>query len=138
MDKLSSMRFAAVFACLAAGGLMATGCGKDGMELHDVSGSVTFQGQPVPAGTVMFQPDASKGVSGPAGLAIIRDGKYDTSAEGGKGVVGGSHLVRIIGLDGKNVDDMSPEGAPLFPDYEATVDLPKEDSVQDFEVPGKR
>jgi len=123
--------------CFSLAFFLLAGCGKGGLQLYDVSGAVTFDGQPVPAGTVLFQPDQSQGCSGPAGLAIIRDGKYDTAGEGGTGVVGGPHLVRIIGLDGKTLDDMTPEGVPLFPDYTTTVDLPKENSTHDFSVPGK-
>ncbi len=100
-----------------------------------MSGSITFDGQPIPKGTVLFQPDESKGCTGSAGIALIRDGKYDTAAEGGTGVVGGPHLVRIVGLDGKPIDSMSPDGIPLFPDYTTTVELPKANSTQDFAVP---
>ena len=111
------------------------GCRESGPRAYHVSGSVTFEGQPVPAGTVLFQPDESKGCSGPAGLATIHEGKYDTAGPGGKGVVGGAHLVRIIGLDGKPAE-MAPDGVPLFPDYTTTVDLPMEDSEHDFAVTG--
>jgi hypothetical protein len=115
--------------------ILLVGCAKPGPQLYDVSGSVTFDGQPIPKGTVLFQPDESKGCTGSAGIALIRDGKYDTAAEGGTGVVGGPHLVRIVGLDGKPIDSMSPDGIPLFPDYTTTVDLPKANSTQDFAVP---
>jgi hypothetical protein len=110
-----------------------TGCGESGPKVYHVSGSVSYEGQPVPAGTVLFQPDASQGCNGPAGLASIHGGEYDTAKEDGKGVVGGPHLIRIVGLDGKPAE-MAPEGAPLFPDYTTTLDLPQEDSTHDFAV----
>lgn len=112
------------------------GCGESGPKVFHVSGAVTFNGQPIPAGTVMFTPDQSKGGSGPAGLAVIKNGKYDTSSTDGTGVVGGPHIVQIIGLDGKPVE-MSPEGVPLFPDYTTTLDLPKEKTTHDFSITGK-
>jgi len=116
--------------------LVLAGCGQgEGVQRFDVSGTVTYDGQPVPAGTVLFQPDESQGGSGPAGVATIKDGKYDTATENGKGVVGGPHLVRIVGLDGKTIDDMTPMGIPLFPDYTTEVDFPKEDTTHDFQVP---
>lgn len=114
-----------------------TGCGTDGPTAYHVSGAVTHDGQPIPRGTVMFQPDTSKGTSGAAGIALIRDGRYDTAAEGGKGIAGGDYRVRIVGLDGKPVS-MGPEGVPLFPDYTTTVTLPKADSTHDFDVPATR
>jgi hypothetical protein len=120
--------------CLLLVTILLAGCAKPGPQLYDVSGSITFDGQPIPKGTVLFQPDESKGCTGSAGIALIRDGKYDTAAEGGTGVVGGPHLVRIVGLDGKPIDSMSPDGIPLFPDYTTTVDLPKANSTQDFAV----
>lgn len=117
--------------------LALNGCGKkaDGPTRYDLSGSVTFQGQPVPVGSIVFEPDTSKGNSGPGGSARIKDGKYDTSQEGGKGTVGGPHLIRITGMDGKPGDEYSPEGSALFPEYSTTIDLPKETTTHDFDVP---
>jgi hypothetical protein len=37
-------------------------------------------------------------------------------------------------LDGITSPEM-PMGTPLFPDYEFRLDLPTQDSTQDFEVP---
>ena len=113
--------------------VISAGCGKSGPPVYHVAGTVTFKGELVPAGTVLFQPDESQGCTGPAGIARIKDGKYDTAGEGGKGVVGGPHLVRITGLDGKPVE-MAPEGVPLFPEFTTKVDLPAEDSSHDFAV----
>ncbi|MEX1039968.1 MAG: hypothetical protein WDZ51_05030 [Pirellulaceae bacterium] len=110
------------------------GCNAEPSGLYHVSGTIDFNGQPVPAGTILFQPDGSHGAKGPAGIALIRDGKYNTAGPGGKGVVGGPHRVRITGLDGKPVA-MGPEGVPLFPDYSTTIDLPTEDTTHDFSVP---
>jgi hypothetical protein len=59
-----------------------TGCNGTDVPRHDVSGSVIFGGQPVPAGTILFRPDTAQGGSGPAGTAVITGGRYDTSADG--------------------------------------------------------
>jgi len=108
---------------LACGSLL--GCGG-GTKLNRVSGRVTFNGQPVPAGKIYFTPDAAKGNSGPAGFADIKDGAYDTSAAGGQGVAPGPVAVRIEGTDGSKA---------LFVGYQTSVELPQGSSTQDFEVP---
>jgi len=110
--------------------LVLAGCGS-GVSRYDLQGSVTYQGKPVPAGEVTFSPDTSKGNSGPGAFARIKDGKYQT--EDDMGIVGGPHVVRILGLDGKAVGE-STYGLPLFPEYTTHVDFPKEDSTHDFTV----
>jgi hypothetical protein len=104
------------------------GCGKDG--LHDVSGKVTFKGKPVPAGWVNFTPDSTKGNNGPQGRARITDGTYNTAGADGKGTVGGPMTVQIQGLDGKGQD-----AKPIFAPYEMTLDLPKERTTKDLQIP---
>lgn len=115
---------------------VSAGCGssKDPRQYH-VWGTVTYQGKPLPAGSITFEPDASKGNKGPAVSVKIKDGKYDTRREG-VGHIGGPHVVRIVGLSGEgSSDEFFPEGTPLFPEWRTTVDLPKAGSEQDFEVP---
>ena len=114
--------------------LASTGCGTSEPNTFHVSGQVTFNGQPVPAGTILFQPDSSKGTKGQAGLAIIRDGQFDTAAPGGRGTTGGDHRVQITGLDGKPVE-MGPQGVPMFPVHIEAVQLPQADSTHDFDIP---
>lgn len=113
--------------------LVVTGCGERGPKLYEVSGTINFKGQPVPAGTVMFTPDQRKGGSGPSGLANIKSGRYNTADFDGTGVMGGPYVVQIIGLDGKPTE-MCPDGVPLFPDYTETIDLPRQNSIKDFEL----
>ena len=67
---------------------LSVGCGKD--EGNRVSGMITFNGQPVPAGKIYFTPDTSKGNSGPTGYADITNGRYDTASEAGKGIFHGA------------------------------------------------
>lgn len=118
--------------------ITACGCGhtNDGPPRFRLSGSVTYDGKPVVAGFVTFAPDTSKGNSGPGGGASIRNGKYRTDAD--KGIVGGPHLVRIIGYDGiKTVmeGEELTDGKPLFEPYEASIDFPKQDGTHDFVIP---
>lgn len=100
-----------------------------------MAGAVTFDGQPVPVGTITFVP--TSGNTGPGGSAAIQAGRYDT-ATGGKGPTGGPHVAIITGFDGKTVGGIEQvlEGSPLFIDYREEVDLPREKTVRDFEVPG--
>lgn len=112
-----------------------TGCsgGASGPQRYEVSGSAQFDGKPIPAGQIVFEPDSTKGNSGPQGFAEIHDGKYDTRKEG-RGTIGGPHRVRINGYDGISQDEMHP-AKTLFPEYQTTVDLPKENGTHDFNVP---
>lgn len=127
---------AAVFcACLTIAVL--AGCRGDdaGPARYDVSGAVTYAGQPVPRGTIQFQPDGTKGNSGPAANAEIIDGRYDT-LKLGSGTVGGPHIVVIQGFDG----NAKPEeelmlGMPLFSEYTTMADMPKSaGATLDFDV----
>lgn len=114
--------------------LFLAGCGDSGPPRYHISGKVTYGGQPVPAGSVMLTPDTSQGNTGPAASVAIKAGQYDSNAEG-VGHVGGPHVVTITGMDG-NASPEFPQGMLLFPEYQLNLDLPKEDSQQDLEVPG--
>jgi hypothetical protein len=120
------MRSAAILAGVVAFGVV-LGCGEDGPKRFRVSGKATFNGEPIPYGDVLFTPDDAKKNSGPQGIANIRDGKFDTSAAGGKGYGGGPAVIRVTGLSG--------EGGKLLCEYETRVELPQSDSTHDIEVP---
>jgi len=45
----------------------------------------------VPVGTIVFEPDVTKGNKGAAGVARIKDGTFDTRQDDGRGKVGGPH-----------------------------------------------
>src|SRR5437899_12941205 len=75
------------------------GCsGKQGPQRYRVSGTVTFDGKPVPHGEILFSPDSAQGNSGPQGIAIIQDGKYDTAGTRAPGIAGGATIVRVTAL----------------------------------------
>lgn len=119
---------------LMVGGLLSSaGCGKGGPPQFQLSGKVTYGGQPVPAGSVTLIPDGTQGNTGPAASIPIRNGAYDSRPEK-TGHFGGAYLVRVTALDGITSPEM-PVGTPLFPDYEFRLDLPTQDTTQDFEVP---
>lgn len=131
---LMRLSWQATLACGVLLALISGGCGRGNAPTrYNVAGNVTFAGKPVPAGIMLFTPDGVKG-NGAATCATIKNGRYDTST-GGKGVNGGPQIVRISGFDGI-ANDIMPNGGPLFPDYVAKVDLPKESTIHDFDVPG--
>lgn len=123
---------------LAALALMAGAAGCGSSTNFEVSGTVTWNGKPVPKGFITFVPDTEKGNSGPGGGAEIIDGKYRTPR--GKGVVGGAYKVQIVGYDGvayKEKGEDVVSGKSLFNMYETTAEFPKESTTKDFTVPEK-
>lgn len=120
-------------AVLAAAALLA-GC-NSGEQLYDVSGTVTFDGKPIPKGLIFFDPDVTKGGSGGQGFANIVDGKF-TTADKGRGVRGGAYLVRVNGFDGKEAPE-APFGMYLFPEHQEPRELPKAPSTLDLALTKK-
>lgn len=82
---------------------MCLGCGGN---LTTVEGNVTFDGQPVEQGSIVFEP--ADGV-GPAVGGTIEHGKYQLGSEGG--MVSGKKIVRIsaVGSTGKKIEAGPPE-----------------------------
>jgi hypothetical protein len=111
------------------------GCGQSGPQRYRLQGKITYGGQPVPAGTIVFEPDATKSNDGPQGIAPIEKGVFDTAFKGGRGTVGGPHRVTIMGCDGTNISEVSPQGKNLFEPYFTTADFPRTASSVDFDVP---
>ena len=111
--------------------VVTAGCQK-GLERYSVKGKVTWQGKPIPAGEVIFEPDPSKSNRGPQARAPIVDGVYETLAD--KGTVPGPVVVRIVGNDGKPNKE-NPKGNFLFSEYTTKAEIPNEDTSLDFEVP---
>lgn len=115
-------------------------CGCDSGDIDpnsfQISGEVTWEGQPVPVGFITFEPDSSQGNRGPAGGAEINKGRYETPP--GRGIAGGDYIVRIRGYDGvplENPDDIPSEnGTPLFPETIVNVNFPAADTVRDFDL----
>ena len=110
-----------------------SGCGgSDGPGAFELSGRATYDGQPIPCGSILLEPDTEKGNSGPGSVAEISDGSYHTRA--GKGHVGGPHVATIIATDGSRPENPDVDNS-LFPPYRIKIDLPKEDGEHDFDVP---
>jgi hypothetical protein len=109
------------------------GCGESGPPRYHVKGTVKLGGQPVPAGQIRFNPDLAKGVDGPAGFAMIKNGTYDTRDQG-MAQIGGLVQVDIDAFDGKPGAEL-PMGRLMRPTYSASIELPKADAEHNFEIP---
>lgn len=118
--------------------LLVAGCGGGGdagPDRFNLSGSVTFDGKPVEAGSVYIEP--MPGNPGPVGVAVITNGKFDTAAQGGKGHIGGKLVIRIVPTlpPGQELADEFATPALPFSSWEEEVDLPKETTTKDITVP---
>ncbi len=69
--------------------LLVSGCGEGGPEMYSVEGTVTYQGKPLPLGTVMFVPESGP-PSKPA--SIDAEGHYQLEA------VAGKHRVQVVAI----------------------------------------
>lgn len=116
--------------------LLLTGCQQEQADGFLVSGTVTYQGKPVPRGTLLLTPDTSKGNSGPAVSLDIVDGKFETPSTAKTRHQGGAYRVYIDGFDGNAKPEAElPLGRALFMEYETEVTLPEEDASDiTFEV----
>ncbi|QDU25390.1 hypothetical protein ETAA8_04580 [Anatilimnocola aggregata] len=111
-----------------------SGCEKKGPKRYEVSGKITYQGMPIPAGIIYFDPDIASGGAGPQGFAIIKDGTFDTRKENGLGPVGGKCVLRIYGNDGIPQPELAM-GKALFAGALIPKELPEADTVINIDVP---
>ncbi|WP_337174438.1 hypothetical protein [Paludisphaera sp.] len=97
--RIQPLATAAALLATAAIALATTGCGSgNGLSLAKVRGKVTYKGEPVTFGTIMFQPENPD--APPAAGSIGKDGDFVLSTEDpGDGAVIGAHRVAIIGLE---------------------------------------
>jgi hypothetical protein len=118
---------------VAGCGLFAlAGCSGQPPGRYAVSGTVTFNGKPIPAGRVFLEPDPAGGNRGPQAVALIKNGRFTTQPR--KGAVGGSGIIIVQGYDGVSSDSY-PDGQPLFEAHTLRQELPKESSTITIDVP---
>ena len=119
-----------MFAALLA---VCVGCSKAGVERIPLSGRVTYKGQPVPVGSILFEPDGTKGNRGPQGYSSIIDGHYTTDKYG-NGAVTGPINVQIMGFQPAK-EHTERGNKPLFPAYKTSITIDPTSTTFDFEVP---
>lgn len=76
----------------------ALGCGRSGPALVPVEGQVTYQGQPLKTGSLVFQPDAAKGNTStltPSGT-LGPDGRYKLYTQERPGAPPGWYKVGVV------------------------------------------
>ncbi|MCA9033733.1 MAG: hypothetical protein KDA91_01325 [Planctomycetaceae bacterium] len=118
--------------------VIAIGCGG-GLKVNDLSGDVRFDGKPIVYGQIEFIPKANLSDENPTGVAEIVDGKFDTSLEGGKGVLFGSHTVRVTAYESRPVPASEDETAesesqpPICLGYPIEMDI--QETTLSIDVP---
>lgn len=87
--------------------LVVAGCGgNSGPERAEVKGKVTFNGEPLPSGTISFIPSGA--TVGPSSGAEITNGTYSIAAQSGP-VVGAQRVeIRSLQKTGKQIDTTMP------------------------------
>lgn len=126
-----------VATALLAACLAGAGCAGDGVRRYRVTGKVTFDGEPVPAGTIYFNPDPAAGKDGPSGFAAIVDGMFDTRGPRGRGPIAGAHTILVDGHVPPKDSAADAGGKVLFQRFELKQELPAADSTFDVDVPAK-
>lgn len=114
--------------------LLMTGC-ESKPATTEISGTVIFKGQPIPAGDVSFTPDVSI-PNGQMQMYMVKDGKYSSADTPGSGLLPGKYKVRIAGYDGKQVP-MFFSGKQIFNAIEREIVVTEGSMTQDFEVPDR-
>lgn len=128
---------------LAALPISLTGCGDGGPPRYHISGMITFEGKPVPAGAISFIPvGETETVRGP-GFCRFTAGRYESRS--GRSPGSGSYRVLIDGYDGVPFEvklgeeiEEHPMGKPIFSTHIVEVDLPpKHGGSFDFDIPAE-
>ena len=107
------IRCALAVVVVGVGLLAQTGCGEKStspVPLKTVTGTVTFNGSPLPQGTITFMPVAGS----TSATGEIKDGKYTLSTfKPGDGAPAGDYKVAVQAW--KAIPEMGQEGDPLIP-----------------------
>lgn len=138
MKKLHALLNGCVWVAIPC---LLTGCGDGGPPRYHISGTITFDGQPVPAGAISFIPVGETEVPRGPGFCRFTAGHYESRS--GQSPGSGSYRVLIDGYDGVAFEvklgeeiEEHPMGKPIFPTHLVEVDLPAEPGgVFDFDVP---
>ena len=112
---------------------LAVGCSSKPKPAQ-LSGTVKFKGQPVPAGWISFTPDVAAGGSGPVKVYQIKEGVYDSSQENQPGLFPGQYLIEIAGFDGKKIPFYG-QGKQIFNPVKDKYTVPDGTSTKDFVIP---
>lgn len=112
--------------------LLSLGCGGK-PPMSQVSGTVKFKGNPIPAGNVMFVPDVSIS-GGQVRMFMVTDGVFDSTKDPSPGLLPGKYEVTISGYDGKKIP-MFFQGKQIFNAVKEPVEIAAGSTKKDFVVP---
>lgn len=123
---VSSLRTVLVALALTS---LAVGCGgaDDAPDRYGLWGKVTFEGEPVPAGMIVFENQETMYATS----CEIQNGYYEN--QDGKGHTGGKFNVRISGYE--SMPEGGLLGTPLWRgNYQTEIEIPAEGTEQDFDI----
>lgn len=125
--------------CLRTGVLLIAilaiaGCGRGKRETANLSGKVSFKGQPVPEGFINFLPDVPGGNKGEVKGFPIKDGVYDTAQGKNPGIYPGANKIMVSGFNGK-AKQLWPQGEQIFNPIESDLTVAAGSNKHDIEVP---
>ena len=103
-------------------------------KMAQLSGKLTFKGQPVPAGYIVFTPDVASGNLGQNKVLQVKEGVFDSATAPEPGLKPGRYQLRIAGFDGKKVPFFG-QGKQIFNPYEETFEVPEGTTTKEFVVP---
>ncbi|WP_406697956.1 hypothetical protein V5E97_03790 [Singulisphaera sp. Ch08] len=106
--------FQRLFGKLAATLLLTGGCGSDAVDdrpREPISGTVTFDGQPLKDGTIQLQPASQK--EGVASGGTVTDGHFEIPRT--EGPVPGNYSVAIYAAAGTASSGSAEESSPTAP-----------------------
>src|SRR5947208_2615117 len=120
-----------LFAIVVVGGI---GCSSKPKPAQ-LSGTVTFKGQPVPAGYISLAPDVGNGGRGPQRVFQIKDGVYDSAKENQPGHTPDKYIVHIAGFDGVRIPRYG-QGKQIFNEViDLYITVPDGTTTKDFVIP---
>jgi len=112
-------------ALIAASLIGLLGCqrGNDGPKRYALKGTVTLNGELVPAGAITFEPSKVAGNSGPAASTKIVNGAFTLPRETGH--VGGEQIAILFPPEAESGGEKSAKGN--FKPMKVNISLPKSD-----------
>jgi len=110
--------------------LTVTGCAEKGPKMYPISGAVSFDGQPVVDGIIIFTPDSNKGNAGRQSSVVIKNGKYQSTPK--NGVMAGFYFATLDGFAEPHPGTETDSRKAMFRDHTIEFEMPPKAHVQDF------
>jgi len=128
-------------ACVIVTSVIFAGCRPAGPQRYHISGTVTYGGQPVPAGAISFIPINAHDQDRGPGHCRFNSGRYESRR--GRSPGSGPYRVLIDGYDGVPFEsrlgdeiEQHPMGKPIFGTEVVEIDLPaRHGGIFNFELP---